>query len=220
MLFNILDQLQIDPRAALINLAAFTIALVVGITVHEFSHAWAAARLGDRTAQRQGRLTLNPLAHLDPVGTLLIFIAGFGWGKPTPVTPSNIRIGEKAGMAVVALAGPISNIIVAALAAMPARLGTLTLGGGGIDSQMLEALVLWNVALAIFNLLPIAPLDGFKVALGVLPRALAIPFARTERFGMIILLLVVLMDAVLSVGILSRILFPAIRFTVRTLLGL
>ena len=219
MLFNLLDQLQINPFVALINLAAFTVALVVGITVHEFSHAWAAARLGDRTAQRQGRLTLNPMAHLDPVGTLLIFIAGFGWGKPTPVTPSNIRIGEKAGMAVVALAGPISNIIVATLAAMPFRLGTLSLPSSGIDAQMLQALVLWNVVLAVFNLLPIAPLDGFKVALGVLPRALAVPFARTERFGMIILLMVVLADAVLNVGILSRILFPAIRFTVRTLLG-
>lgn len=219
MLFNLLDQLQINPFVALINLAAFTVALVVGITVHEFSHAWAAARLGDRTAQRQGRLTLNPMAHLDPVGTLLIFIAGFGWGKPTPVTPSNIRIGEKAGMAVVALAGPISNIIVATLAAMPFRLGTLSLPSSGIDAQMLQALVLWNVVLAVFNLLPIAPLDGFKVALGVLPRALAIPFARTERFGMIILLMVVLADAVLNVGILSRILFPAIRFTVGALLG-
>ncbi len=219
MLFNLLDQLQINPLVALINLAAFTVALVVGITVHEFSHAWAAARLGDRTAQRQGRLTLNPMAHLDPVGTLLIFIAGFGWGKPTPVTPSNIRIGEKAGMAVVALAGPISNIIVATLAAMPFRLGTLSLPSSGIDAQMLQALVLWNVVLAVFNLLPIAPLDGFKVALGVLPRALAIPFARTERFGMIILLMVVLADAVLNVGILSRILFPAIRFTVGALLG-
>lgn len=181
MLFNLLDQLQINPLVALINLAAFTVALVVGITVHEFSHAWAAARLGDRTAQRQGRLTLNPMAHLDPVGTLLIFIAGFGWGKPTPVTPSNIRIGEKAGMAVVALAGPISNIIVATLAAMPFRLGTLSLPSSGIDAQMLQALVLWNVVLAVFNLLPIAPLDGFKVALGILPRALAVPFARTER---------------------------------------
>ena len=219
MLFNLLDQLQINPFVALINLAAFTVALVVGITVHEFSHAWAAARLGDRTAQRQGRLTLNPMAHLDPVGTLLIFIAGFGWGKPTPVTPSNIRIGEKAGMAVVALAGPISNIIVATLAAMPFRLGTLSLPSSGIDAQMLQALVLWNVVLAVFNLLPIAPLDGFKVALGVLPRALAIPFARTERFGMIILLMVVLADAVFNVGILSRILFPAIRFTVGALLG-
>ena len=219
MLFNLLDQLQINPLVALINLAAFTVALVVGITVHEFSHAWMAARLGDRTAQRQGRLTLNPMAHLDPVGTLLIFIAGFGWGKPTPVTPSNIRIGEKAGMAVVALAGPISNIIVATLAAMPFRLGTLSLPSSGIDAQMLQALVLWNVVLAVFNLLPIAPLDGFKVALGVLPRALAVPFARTERFGMIILLMVVLADAVLNVGILSRILLPAIRFTVGALLG-
>lgn len=219
MLFNLLDQLQINPLVALINLAAFTVALVVGITVHEFSHAWAAARLGDRTAQRQGRLTLNPMAHLDPVGTLLIFIAGFGWGKPTPVTPSNIRIGEKAGMAVVALAGPISNIIVATLAAMPFRLGTLSLPSSGIDAQMLQALVLWNVVLAVFNLLPIAPLDGFKVALGVLPRALAVPFARTERFGMIILLMVVLADVVLNVGILSRVLFPAIRFTVGALLG-
>lgn len=219
MLFNLLDQLQINPLTAFINLAAFTVALVVGITVHEFSHAWAAARLGDRTAQRQGRLTLNQMAHLDPVGTLLIFIAGFGWGKPTPVTPSNIRIGEKAGMAVVALAGPISNIIVATLAAMPFRLGTLSLPSSGIDAQMLQALVLWNVVLAVFNLLPIAPLDGFKVALGVLPRALAVPFARTERFGMIILLMVVLADAVLNVGILSRILFPAIRFTVGALLG-
>lgn len=219
MLFNLLDQLQINPLVALINLAAFTVALVVGITVHEFSHAWAAARLGDRTAQRQGRLTLNPMAHLDPVGTLLIFIAGFGWGKPTPVTPSNIRIGEKAGMAVVALAGPISNIIVATLAAMPFRLGALSLPSSGIDAQMLQALVLWNVVLAVFNLLPIAPLDGFKVALGVLPRALAVPFARTERFGMIILLMVVLADAVLNVGILSRVLFPAIRFTVGALLG-
>lgn len=219
MLFNLLDQLQINPLIALINLAAFTVALVVGITVHEFSHAWAAARLGDRTAQRQGRLTLNPMAHLDPVGTLLIFIAGFGWGKPTPVTPSNIRIGEKAGMAVVALAGPISNIIVATLAAMPFRLGALSIPSSGIDAQMLQALVLWNVVLAVFNLLPIAPLDGFKVALGVLPRALAVPFARTERFGMIILLMVVLADAVLNVGILSRILLPAIRFTVGALLG-
>lgn len=218
MLFNLLDQLRIDPLGALINFAAFTIALVVGITVHEFSHAWAAARLGDLTAQRQGRLTLNPLAHLDPVGTLLIFIAGFGWGKPTPVTPSNIRIGEKAGMAAVALAGPISNIVIATLAAMPFRLGTLS-SSGGIDVQMLQALVLWNVVLAIFNLLPIAPLDGFKVALGVLPRALAAPFARTERFGMIILLLVVLADALFGVGILSRVLLPAIRFTVGTLLG-
>ena len=219
MLFRLFDQFQTDPVGALITLAAFAVALVVGITVHEFSHAWSAAQLGDYTARQQGRLTLNPAAHLDPLGTILIFVAGFGWGKPTPVSPANIRIGARPGMAVVALAGPVSNLIVAALAALPVRLGTVSLGSGGIDAQFLQALVLWNVVLAVFNLLPVAPLDGFKVALGVLPRALAIPFERTERFGIIILLLVVLADSFLNTGILSRIMFPAIRTIAGLFLG-
>ncbi|MCY3542784.1 MAG: site-2 protease family protein [Chloroflexi bacterium] len=218
MLFRLIDQFLTDPFAALISLAAFAVALIVGITVHEFSHAWSATQLGDHTARDQGRLTLNPVSHLDPIGTILIFVAGFGWGKPTPVTPAFLRIGERPGMAVVALAGPISNVVVATLAALPFRLGTVYIGGG-IDAQFLQALVLWNVVLALFNLLPIAPLDGFKVALGVLPRAIAAPFARTERFGMIILLVIVLADSVLNTGILSRILFPAITTLVRLLLG-
>lgn len=218
MLFRLLDQFQIDPLGALISLAAFAIALIIGITVHEFSHAWSATQLGDYTARGQGRLTLNPLAHLDPLGTILIFVAGFGWGRPTPVTPSNIRIGERAGMAVVALAGPISNMVVASLAALPFRLGTVSFRGG-IDSQFLEALILWNVVLAVFNLLPIAPLDGFKVVLGILPKPIAAVFERTERFGMILLMVVVLVDLLTPIGILSRILIPAIRAIVGFLLG-
>ena len=219
MLFRLLDQFQTDPIAALITLAAFAVALIVGITVHEFSHAWSATQLGDYTARGQGRLTLNPLAHLDPLGTILIFVAGFGWGRPTPVTPSNIRIGERAGMALVALAGPISNMIVATLAALPFRLGTVSFRGG-IDSQILEALILWNVVLAIFNLLPIAPLDGFKVVLGILPRAAAALFERTERFGMVILMVIVLVDVLTPLRILSVILLPAIRTIAGLLLGL
>ena len=219
MLFRLLDQFQTDPIAALITLAAFAVALIVGITVHEFSHAWSATQLGDYTARGQGRLTLNPLAHLDPLGTILIFVAGFGWGRPTPVTPSNIRIGERAGMALVALAGPISNMIVATLAALPFRLGTVSFRGG-IDSQILEALILWNVVLAIFNLLPIAPLDGFKVVLGILPRVAAALFERTERFGMVILMVIVLVDVLTPLGILSVILLPAIRAIAGLLLGL
>lgn len=218
MLFRLLDQFQIDPIGALITLAAFAIALIVGITVHEFSHAWSATQLGDYTARGQGRLTLNPLAHLDPLGTLLIFVAGFGWGRPTPVTPSNIRIGERPGMAVVALAGPVSNMIVATLAALPFRLGTVS-PGGGIDSLFLQSLVLWNVVLAVFNLLPIAPLDGFKVVLGILPRTLAAVFARTERVGMLILMVIVLVDVFTPIGILSRILIPAINIIRQILLG-
>ena len=212
MLLRLIDDFFNDPITALITLAAFAVALVVGITVHEFSHAWSAAKLGDHTAHEQGRLTLNPLAHLDPLGTILIFVAGFGWGKPTPVSPANIRIGARAGMALVAIAGPISNLIIAAVAAIPFRLGTIS---GGIDAQFLESLVLLNIVLAVFNLLPVAPLDGFKVALGILPRAIAAPFARTERFGIIILLIVVLSDSILNTGILSRILFPAISALAR-----
>lgn len=219
MLFRLLDQFQTDPTGALITLAAFAVALIVGITVHEFSHAWSAAQLGDYTARSQGRLTLNPLAHLDPLGTLLIFVAGFGWGRPTPVTPSNIRIGERPGMAIVALAGPISNMVVATLAALPFRIGTVSLQGGSIDSLFLQSLVLWNVVLAIFNLLPIAPLDGFKVVLGILPRSAAAVFRRTERMGMLILMVVVLVDVLTPIGILSRILIPAINLVRGLLLG-
>ncbi len=219
MLFHELDRLLNDPIAALINIGAFAIALIVGISVHEFSHAWSANQLGDHTARSQGRLTLNPLRHLDPVGTLLIVFAGFGWGRPTPVNPAYLRIGPKAGMALVAIAGPVSNIIIAALAALPVRMGTLSLSGGGIDVLIIQALILWNLVLAVFNLLPIAPLDGFKVMLGILPRALAEPFARTERFGIVILLVLVLADTFLGTGILSRILFPAILGLSRLLLG-
>ncbi len=220
MIFRLLDQFQIDPISALISLAAFAVALVIGITVHEFSHAWSATQLGDHTARQQGRLTLNPVAHLDPIGTILIFVAGFGWGKPTPVSPANIRIGERAGMAVVAFAGPVSNLIVATLAALPFRLGTISLPSAGIDARFLQALVLWNLVLAIFNLLPIAPLDGFKIALGILPRSIATYFGRTERFGIVILLLIVLADSILNTGILSRILLPAILTMQRLLLGI
>ena len=219
MLFRLLDQFQIDPLGALISLAAFAVALIVGITVHEFSHAWSATQLGDNTARSQGRLTLNPVAHLDPLGTILIFVAGFGWGRPTPVSPSNIRIGARPGMAVVAIAGPVSNLIVATLAALPVRFGLLSLGSGTIDAKFLQALVLWNVVLAVFNLLPVAPLDGFKVALGILPRVIATPLERTERFGVVILMLVVLADSILNTGIFSRLLFPAISTLARLLLG-
>ena len=219
MLFRLLDQFQIDPIGALISLAAFAVALIVGITVHEFSHAWSATQLGDNTARSQGRLSLNPVRHLDPLGTLLILVAGFGWGRPTPVSPSNIRIGERPGMAVVALAGPISNMVVATLAALPVQLGTLSIASGSIDAQFLYQLVAWNIVLAVFNLLPIAPLDGFKVLLGILPRHLAAAFQRTERLGMVLLMVIVLVDVFTPIGILSRILIPTISAIRQLLLG-
>ena len=201
MLFRTIDLFQTSPALALITLAAFSLSLILAITFHEFSHAYAATSLGDNTARSQGRLTLNPLAHLEPFGAILIFLAGFGWGKPTPVNPMFLRIGYRPGMAAVSLAGPVSNVIVAILFAIPLRAGFIESGESGFSiagyssdailTFTLEQLVFWNLLLAAFNLLPIAPLDGFKVALGLLPRNAANSFARLEPYGPGILLVII-----------------------------
>ncbi len=172
-----------NPPALIAYLAAVAVAFVTGIAFHEFSHAWAANELGDSTAARAGRLTLNPIRHLDPLGTALLVIVGFGWGKPTPVNPYNLRNGPKAGNALVALAGPASNFFFAAVAALPLRLGLINSVASfdRISSASNEEVVglflvfiVWiNVLLGIFNLIPIHPLDGFKVAVGVLPGELS-----------------------------------------------
>jgi Zn-dependent protease len=204
-------------------LAIITFALLIGITVHEFSHALAAFHLGDNTARRMGRLTLNPLAHLDPMGTLLLFIAGFGWGKPVPVNPYALRQG-RVGMALVAAAGPVSNIFAAFLFALPIRAGLLAwhsplafnpfLGGGilGLASDVLGFIILFNLILAAFNLLPIFPLDGSKVLLGILPRDMARAFARLEAYGPVLLVLLILMDYITGAGILWRLMGPVINY--------
>lgn len=129
------------------------IALIVAITIHEFSHAWAADRLGDPTPRSKGRLTLNPLAHLDPVGTLMLFIAHFGWGKPVPIDPYNLRH-PKRDYLYIALAGPISNIILAILIALLSKIFFIPL---------FLYLIIINLSLAIFNLLPFHPLDGSHI---------------------------------------------------------
>jgi len=129
------------------------IALIVAITIHEFSNAWAADRLGDPTPRSKGRLTLNPLAHLDPIGTLMLFIAHFGWGKPVPIDPYNLRH-PKRDYLYIALAGPISNIILAILIALLSKIFFIPL---------FLYLIIINLSLAIFNLLPFHPLDGSHI---------------------------------------------------------
>ena len=214
----------------MITLAAFSLSLILAITFHEFSHAYAAVSLGDNTARSQGRLTLNPLAHLEPFGTILIFLAGFGWGKPTPVNPMFLRIGYRSGMAAVSLAGPVSNIIIAILFAIPLRVGLIESGKGGLSiagygsddilTFTLEQLVFWNLLLAVFNLLPIAPLDGFKVALGLLPRNAANSFARLEPYGPGILLVIIALGFLSpNLRILSMIIGPLLNLLSIVILG-
>ena len=229
MLLNTIDQFQTDPALALVTLAAFSIALIIGITFHEFSHAYVANALGDGTAKGLGRLTLNPLAHLDPLGSILIFVAGFGWGKPVPFNPFYLRVGMRRGAALVSLAGPVANVVAATAFAIPLRLGVaqpdtvgfslLGLDGTNVLGYLLTSLVFWNLLLAVFNLLPIAPLDGFKVALGVLPRSIAGPLSRLEPWGPGILLLVIAFGFISDFSLFSTVIGPPVRIMTRILLG-
>jgi Zn-dependent protease len=174
---------------------AFALVLAVAFSVHEFAHAWAAYRLGDPTAKNHGRLTLDPRKHLDVLGSLMVLAVGFGWAKPVPVNPYNLRNGPKAGMAMVAVAGPLSNLILAIVAAIPLRLGligTYYISNYLPNPQQLFLTFVWlNVALLFFNLLPIAPLDGFKVVAGLLPYPSSESFRKLEPVGPVILLILV-----------------------------
>ncbi len=189
-------------------------ALLVAIDIHEFCHAWMADQLGDPTPRYQGRLTLNPLAHLDPLGTLMLLIARFGWGRPVPVNPYNLRNGPKSGMAMVSFAGPLANLITAALLALPMRWGLVTprLGGGVIPSlhMVITTTILVNIILAVFNLIPIAPLDGFRVAVGLLPFRWAYTLSQYERYGPLILMLLI-MPGFFGVNILFWLMGPVIQ---------
>lgn len=168
---------------------AFLIALIPAFTVHEFMHAFVAYRLGDTTAKDLGRLTLNPLKHLDLFGTLMVLLVGFGWAKPVPVNPASLR-GGRAGMAVVAVAGPLSNL---AMATAVALLWQLTGSPGNPDlvTTLLLVFVYLNVALLFFNLLPIPPLDGYRVVAGVLPDSLVGAWNSFAQIGPMILLALV-----------------------------
>lgn len=177
---------------SLYSIALMLPAITIGLTFHEFAHGWAADRLGDRTARYAGRLTLNPLAHVDPIGLLMLFFAGFGWAKPVPVNPYNLRCDQKQGMLLVALAGPAMNILLAVISAIIfGALFSLKIPYfEGIMSYMISI----NVVLAIFNLIPIPPLDGSKILAGLLPGEQEWLY-QLEQYGIIILLVLVFTGA-------------------------
>ncbi len=169
------------------------VALIVAATVHEYAHAYVADRLGDPTPRAQGRLTLNPLAHLDPVGSLLILLLGFGYAKPVPINPTNFRDWRRDTM-LVAVAGPLANITLLFIVGVPYKLGLLETVGAAAAlpfSRLLQVMLRINAMLAVFNLIPIPPLDGSKILMGLLPPAQAVSYARLQPYGTWILILLV-----------------------------
>ena len=195
-----------------VGFIAFVIAIILGITVHEFMHAYTAHRLGDDTARLLGRLSLNPMAHLDPFGTLLLVLAGFGYGKPVPFNESRLRTAM--GVTFVALAGPLANLVLAALCAIPLRFSAASFLGGAYE-EILTAIVLWNCVLAIFNLVPIPPLDGANVVYGLLPPRQQYSWRTYQQYGPFLLLAILL----LAPRVLSAVVFGPALALARFLVG-
>ncbi len=171
------------------ELAGIAVALIVGITFHEFSHAYVADVLGDHRPRALGRVSLNPARHIDPIGALFFLIAGFGWGRPVPVNIGALRPG-RIGMAFVSAAGPFANVVVAVVAAIVYRALDI-LGVGGLTLDIFNAIVFFNLLLAIFNLIPIPPLDGYNAVLAFLSPRNALTVQRYAPYGIFVLLLLV-----------------------------
>ncbi len=210
-----------DPTHFILTMSVRLPAILAALTFHEYAHGWVADKLGDPTARLSGRLTFNPLAHLDPIGTLALIFSPVGWAKPVPVNFTNLRHPRR-DMVWVAAAGPGANLILAAVCAWSLRFFD---GVGGIgDSSwllawltpvylMLHRSVLINVALAIFNFIPLLPLDGGRVMTGLLPPRQAISYGRLERYGFVILLILIFSGAV------DRLIWPPIALVAGLLLG-
>lgn len=166
------------------------LALIVSVSIHEFAHAYVSDKLGDNTARLLGRVTLDPRAHLDPLGSIMLLLAGFGWGKPVPFNPINLR-NPKRDAAIISFAGPLSNFILAGILA-----GALYfVGPNNIVGSFLYLTVFYNIVLGVFNLLPFHPLDGFKVVAGLLPTGLYMQWMQIQPYGIYILLLLILTGA-------------------------
>jgi Zn-dependent protease len=217
MLYRILTG-RIEP----IELVALLIALVAGITIHEFAHAAAATWLGDALPRRQGRLSLSPAAHLDPVGSLMFLVGGFGWGKPVQYNPYALRASARVGPAIVAAAGPLSNIVLATVVALVVRVLLVGLDIFGVAFPFFDLLfyfflffIYYNLILSFFNLIPVFPLDGFTILQGILPLELSDLLETTRPYGFFILLLLLFFGS----NLLAPLLFLPVNLFMYILVG-
>jgi Zn-dependent protease len=202
---GLLNLLLKDPLA----FALIAIPLLYSVVIHEVAHGWIAYRMGDPTAKWLGRLTLNPLKHLDPIGTLMLFLAGFGWAKPVPINLNNIPDKRK-GLIFVSSAGILANILFAFVAQLFFRL--FSIPSSGIAAILVYYVVQINITLAALNLIPIPPLDGSKILMGIAPGRAGYFLARLEPYGFFIII------GLLYLGILDP-LIGILRWIIRTVIG-
>jgi Zn-dependent protease len=209
------------------TLIARLFVLMIAFTIHEFSHAWTADRFGDATPRYNGRLTLNPLSHLDPIGSLMVLFVGFGWAKPVPVNPYALGRHSPAALMWVALAGPLSNLLMASIAAIPFRLGMVSVFGAFTSpgtllpsaDKLLYEFVFINLILMLFNLIPLAPLDGEKIAGYFFPPSWSHFLDTIRPYGPMILLAIIFLGPALNMPILGWILGPPLNALLRLLVG-
>jgi Zn-dependent protease len=209
----------------LATIIARAIVLVVAFTIHELAHAVTADRLGDPTPRRMGRITLNPIAHLDLFGSIMLLISGFGWAKPVMVQPLNLKGNPRSSMAIVAAAGPLSNLLMAILFAIPVRLGLVGIAFGSegnfptVDALFFE--FIWiNLILMFFNLIPIPPLDGSKILAGILPLEMAQYLRPLEQYGFLILLALIFILPRLGIDVLGSLIVQPSSQMLIMLIGL
>lgn len=176
------------------------LAIIVTLTIHEFSHAFSAYILGDQTAKEEGRMTLNPISHIDPLGFFMLLFVGFGWAKPVPINPYNLK-SQRLGTAIVSLAGPLSNLVGVLVFGLILKFVSPSLGPSNLLVNFLFLLALVNFSLFLFNLIPIPPLDGSKVLLSAIPDKFAEFKEKYELYGPYALLFLVIADGFLPFSI-------------------